>query len=129
MPTSTQELDDAGRPTALNLQPGEHYAGVILDAQGRVQHHLVLLPAVPANELSWKDALAWAESVGGALPTQKEQSLLFANCGEQFEAAWYWSGEQSSASFAWCQFFGNGPQSGNDKSAELRARAVRRFAA
>ncbi len=114
--------------TRIELQPGEHYAGVVLDAQGQAQHHLVLLPAVPANDLNWKDALAWAESVGGSLPTRQEQSLLFGNCKSQFTGSAYWSSEQYSASGAWFQYFSLGGQSHDYKSAELRARAVRRFA-
>jgi hypothetical protein len=127
MSTSTQLIDAAGRPAALNLQPGEHYAGVIRDAQGQVQHHLVLLAAVPATRLTWQGAMAWAESVGGALPTRQEQDLLFTNCRSHIKPDWYWSGEQHSASYAWYCHFYYGDQSSTHKSYEGCARAVRRI--
>lgn len=126
MNTTTYTTGNEGASITLpELQPGEHYAGVILDAQGQVQHHLVLLAAVPTARLNWQDAMAWAESVGGTLPTRQEQSLLFANCQEQFKAEWYWSGEQDGASFAWSCDFGYGYQYYDLKSYEGCARAVR----
>jgi len=113
----------------VSLRPGEHYAGVVLDAQGQHLHHLVLMAAAPDGELNWAAAMAWAESVGGVLPTRKEQALLFANCKQHIEAGWHWSSEQAGASYAWCQYFSYGYQGYLHKGAELRARAVRRFTA
>jgi len=112
--------------TPLNLQPGEHYAGAVLDAQGQHLHHLVLMPAAPEGELNWAAGTAWAESVGGVLPTRQEQALLFANCRQHLVADWHWSSEQAGASNAWCQSFYYGDQDSLHESAELRARAVRR---
>lgn len=62
----------------IELQPGEHYAGTVLDAEGEVQHHLVLMAARPDKHLNWRDAMAWAEQVGGVLPTRQEAALFLA---------------------------------------------------
>jgi hypothetical protein len=113
----------------IDLRPGEHYAGIIIGQDGEPSHHVILMAEQPTDELNWKAALDWAKRIGGELPTRREQALLYANCKDQFEAAWYWSSEQHAANsvFAWYQSFGNGGQLSYDKSAELRARAVRRL--
>jgi len=114
----------------IQLQPGEHYAGLVLAADGTVSHHLVLLPD-QADNVSWQDAQAWATSIGGELPTRQEQALLYANLKGKFEPRWYWSSEthEEDGSYAWLQYFNFGDQLGNHKSYEGRARAVRRFIA
>ena len=111
----------------IDLAEGETYAGLILAEDGSPAHHLVLLPG-DNDDATWAEQTAWAESIGGELPSRQEQSLLFANCKQHFESAWYWSGEQhaSASSFAWSQGFYDGYQYDSGKSAELRARAVRR---
>lgn len=116
--------------TEVELKPGERYAGTVLDEDGTLRHHLILLPAAPDSRLNWADAKAWAAEVGGELPTRQEQALLFANCKSAFEEAWHWSCEEheEDASYAWSCFFLNGFQSDFHKSYEGRARAVRRFA-
>ena len=112
-----------------NLKPGEIYAGLILGKEGQPDHHLFLLAAKPGRQLKWEDAKIWAESVGGELPTRREQSLLIANLKEHFDPNWYWSSEQSAGnpSYAWVQHFYDGGQYGDHKSGEYRARAVRRL--
>ncbi|MES2959769.1 MAG: DUF1566 domain-containing protein [Pseudomonadota bacterium] len=116
--------------TEIPLAPGERYAGAILAADGSVSHHLVLLPDRGAD-LTWDAAVEFAKAAGGELPTRREQSLLFANLKDQFEAAWYWSGEQheSNGSYAWYQNFRLGYQDNTPKSYEGRAVAVRRLPA
>jgi hypothetical protein len=107
------------------LQEGERYAGVILNEDGTLSHHLILLPKQPTERLTWNEAVVWAQV---ELPTRQEQSLLFANCKGAFEPAWYWSSEQyaSNAYYAWYQFFGNGTQDYDGKGYKGRVRAVRR---
>ncbi|MFZ6690265.1 DUF1566 domain-containing protein [Undibacterium sp. SXout20W] len=114
---------------AENLKDGEIYSGLILGKDGEPDHHLVLLPAKPEKALNWSDAVAWAKSVGGDLPTRSEQALLLANNKEHFEGAWYWSNTQGAhyTDFAWMQGFDYGDQGSNHKSDECRARAVRRL--
>lgn len=111
---------------SLKLAPGERYAGIVLNGDGSPSHHLILLPGY-SDHASWADQMTWAESIGGELPTRREQSLLFANL-RGFEADVYWSAETHAedSSCAWYQGFGYGGQDDYPKSAELRAVAVRR---
>ena len=118
-------------PAATTLQPGERYAGVVLDADGNVKHHLVLLPARPEKRMNWQAAIDWAASMGGQLPDRQEQSLLFANCKPHLPSGgWHWSCEsrEEDASYAWSCFFDDGGYPSHDhKSYEGSAVAVRRF--
>jgi hypothetical protein len=90
----------------------------------------VLLPA-RGEKLTWDQAVEFASNAGGELPTRREQSLLFANLKQHFEATWYWSAEvyESDGSYAWYQGFGYGTQDDDRKSSEGRAVAVRRLPA
>lgn len=114
--------------TLAALRPGERYAGLILGKCGEPGYHLILLDG-EAEDVSWDDAKVWATTIGGELPTRREQSLLYANLKEEFQSAWYWSGEQYEgySSLAWSQYFGYGSQVNYRKYGEFRARAVRRF--
>ena len=114
---------------AIELQPGEHYAGVVLDTEGKVMHHLVLMAQKPTGKLSWQDAMDWATSAGGHLPTRQEQALLYANCKPHLQSDWHWSCEshEEDASSAWDCHFCDGHQFGSRKSYEGAAVAVRRF--
>ena len=110
------------------LRDGEHYAGIIFGKDGAPNHHLILLPG-SKSDIQWGDAVDWARSVGGELPSRREQSLLFTNLKEHFEREWYWSAEQyaDDTDCAWNQYFSYGFQSNDHKSYEGRARAVRRL--
>jgi hypothetical protein len=54
--------------------------------------------------------------------------VLYGNVPELFAKEWYWSSTQFAGGeeCAWCQKFRNGGQYYTPKSAQLRARAVRR---
>ena len=112
----------------IELQPGERYAGAVLDADGKVQHHLVLMPQRPDGKLNWQAAMEWAESIGGAIPTRQEQALLYANCKPHLTPVWHWSSEthEDGASYAWLCNFLNGYQNDTRKSYGGSAVAVRR---
>jgi hypothetical protein len=115
--------------TDIELQPGEHYAGAVLDEEGHVQHHLVLMAARPGKPLAWQAAMDWIEGVaGGVAPSRQELALLFANCRPHLEPTWHWSGEthEDDASYAWYCYFGYGYQYDRHKSAEGSCVAVRR---
>jgi hypothetical protein len=114
----------------IELKEGEHYAGLILNADGTPSHHLVLLPEAD-KRMPWQAAVEYAKDQGATLPTRREQSLLFANLKDQFQPAWYWSGDQyeDDGSYAWGQYFYGGFETITRKSSEGRARAVRRFPA
>lgn len=111
-----------------DLNPGEHYAGLIRGKEGKPDYHLILVPGEPQKRLTWDAAKLWAAKIGD-LPTRREQSLLFINLKEQFKPEWYWSGEQhaSLSNYAWGQIFDYGSQYNLNKRCEGRARAVRRL--
>jgi len=112
----------------ITLQPGEHYAGAVLDADGQHLHHLVLMAQQPDSKLAWQPAMDWAARIGAALPTRQEQALLFANCKPHLQPVWHWSSEthEDDASCAWHCNFDDGHQYGNVKSSQGSAVAVRR---
>ncbi len=123
--TTTPKIPEA----AIELHPGERYAGPVLDAEGRIKHHLVLLPHRPESRMTWDAAKAWAESVGAQLPDRQEQALLFANCKPHLQSGWHWSSQEheEDASYAWGCFFNYGGQLNGSKSFECSAVAVRRL--
>ncbi len=111
---------------AENLREGEIYAGLVLGKDGAADYHLFLQPGA-ATGVNWQAAMDWAKKLGHSLPTRVEQALLFANLKHEFEPRYYWSSEQAGPSTAWGQFFDLGYQDYDDRSAEGRARAVRRL--
>ena len=123
--TTTIQLPAA----TIELRPGERYSGAVLDQDGNVKHHLILLPDRPAARVRWQDAMAWAESVDGQLPDRQEQALLFANCKPHRQKTWHWSSEthEEDASYAWNCYFSNGYQDYYRKGYEGSAVAVRRL--
>jgi len=111
----------------IQLAHGEHYAGAIINPDGTGNH--VILLAGDKNDGNWQEAIDWAASIGGWLPTRREQSLLFANLKEEFQEKWYWSSDQpaSDSGYAWSQVFYNGEQYDCNEDSPCRARAVRRL--
>lgn len=107
---------------------GGMFVGLTTDKQG-LHYAVALLPDKPADdaELTWKKAMAWADSVGGVLPQRPVSALLFANARNQFERIWYWTAEEheSMGSSAWYQDFVYGTQFYGHKDDTCRARAVR----
>lgn len=110
---------------AQNMQEDEIYAGLVL---GEKDYHLFLKTAQPSKQLTWQEAIGWAEIIGGSLPTRQEQAILYGNLKHEFEPRWYWSNEQHAdySDYAWVQYFSYGGQFILRKSNEFRARAVRR---
>lgn len=110
---------------AIKLNPGEHYAGPLLDAEGNVMHHVVLLPDRPNRKVNWQVAMYWAASVGGRLPNRQEQALLYANCSPHLQPDWYWSSERHGSTSIWCCDFSDGRQNRSHERFENLAVAVR----
>ena len=112
----------------ITLADGEIYAGLVLNDDGSPSHHLVLLSG--ETKADWADSKAWAQKVGGTLPTRREQSLLFAHAKASFQQRYYWSSEaHENGSYACMQYFNNGDQHWYYVDNEHCARAVRRFVA
>lgn len=112
-----------------NMNEGEIYAGLSRDPDTGAWHHLVLLPATTDKDLTWQDAIDWAKSIGGELPTLSESALLYANVRDKIDDNyWYWTATEvaSEPSWAWLQAFGLGTHYGYHKDGHYRARAVRR---
>ena len=113
----------------IALQPGERYAGPVLDATGQPKHHVILLPQRPDEDAPWKAQMDWAASVGGQLPDRQEQALLYANCKDALPHKWCWSSQEheKDASCAWICYFYDGDQGYDHKSFDCSAVAVRRL--
>jgi hypothetical protein len=112
------------------LNDGEVYAGLSRDPDTGAWHHLVLLPATTDKDLKWQEAIDWAKSVGGELPTRDESALLYANVRDQIDQDyWYWTStpHASEPCWAWTQTFDFGIQNDFHKDYHTRARAVRRI--
>jgi hypothetical protein len=112
----------------IEINSGEHYAGIVLSETGAPSYHLILM-SDQARDIQWDKAVEWVASIGGDLPTRSEQALLYANLKNKFDATLYWSREQYAAdtSRAWSQDFDGGGQDNDRTSYEGgRARAVRR---
>jgi len=132
MPTAeaAQQATDLEYPLTIafpQINPGEKFAGVIVSADGKYRHALILLPG-EAEPNNWQAQMEWAASIGGELPDRVEVALLFATLRDEFKPEWYWTNEQLAAGSdcAWLQIFGYGTQSYGPKSDYARARAVRR---
>jgi hypothetical protein len=109
------------------LNVGEKYAGFTLDEEGQPKEHIILLPG-DVGDVTWEQAIEFANEAGGDLPSRQEQALLYANLKGELKAYWHWSSTQysrydaSSQDFSCC-----GSQVSLDKHYKLRARAVRRL--
>jgi len=115
------------------MEECEHYAGVILNKDGELSHHLILLPG-EAIEINWSEAVQWARKIGGELPEPNEHALLYANLRNHFEHNYeeldYWTAMERPQykEYAYTQNFATGDQVYDDKDASKRARAIRRVA-
>lgn len=103
---------------------GGIFIGLTTSKDG-THYAVALLADKPEGELTWKKAIAWADSVGGTLPTRPVAALAFATVKDQFEPTWHWTADECDSSYAWCQDFTDGYQGPAPEGDELRARAVR----
>lgn len=109
------------------LAEGEIYVGIVGDMHGNA-HHVILLPG-DNDDATFADAIEWAKSIGGDLPTRVEQAMLWASHRGQFRKDLYWSNEthHESDEYAWFQTFYDGCQYDGPEDSGHRARAVRRL--
>ena len=117
-------------PITITMPPlnaGELWVGVVTTPEGL--HHVILLPG-DQDDAPWAKQMAWAQSIGGDLPTRLEYGLLHTMLEDEFKRDWYWCSEQyaGNSAYAWCQSFSDGIQDYILKSdSTTRARAVRRL--
>ena len=80
------------------------------------------------KEMSWNDAKAWCESVGGELPPRDIllQAYLNEDIKTIFQKNWYWSGTEFNTQGAWRQLFGTGYQDYSFKTGTCYVRAVKK---
>lgn len=121
----TDAVNTPGELAIPAPHPGERFAGLALDDAGNPSHWLYLLPGDNDGD-TWKNQMDLAKSIGGDLPSPREQSLLIANLKGEFQQTWYWSNAEARSGYAWCKYFGYGRQDDTPKGNRLRARAVRR---
>ena len=111
LPTLSAPLD-GGTFAGITTQPdGTHCAVVLLPERG--------------EDLDYPAAVAWAQELGGQLPTRPIAALLFANVKPLLLRRWHWCLETEGASYAWGCYFNNGDQFNYRKSFEGSAVAVR----
>lgn len=103
---------------------GGIFIGLTTSKDGK-HYAVTLLADKPEGELTWKKAIAWADSVGGTLPTRPVAALAFATAKDQFEPTWHWTADEYDGSYAWSQYFSYGYQGHYHEDDGLRARAVR----
>ena len=113
--------------TRPSLADGETYIGIIGNQHGHV-YHLIRLPG-DNDDATFTDALKWAKSIGGDLPSRIEQAMLWADRRDQFRKDWYWSNEVGhvNTNYVWYQCFVLGQQDATRKADKIRAIAVRRL--
>ena len=85
------------------------FAGITTLPDG-THHAVILLADKPASGMPWQQAMDWAASVGGQLPSRPIAALLYANVREGLEPKWHWTNEPEGASYAWNCHFGDGSQ-------------------
>jgi hypothetical protein len=101
-------------------------AGLTRGADGESDKIVEVLDYAP-KKMNWRDASAYAESVGGILMTRRTAPLCFANVPELFEKTWHWLQEQYEGddACAWVQYFADGLQHHVHEGHESPVRPVR----
>ena len=116
---SLNSLPPLGEPLA-----GGTFAGIITQPDGA--HVAVVLLPERCKDISHSAAVAWAQEMGGQLPTRPIAAMLFANVKRLLSPRWHWCLETEDASYAWYCYFSNGRQGGvSNDSFEGSAVAVR----
>jgi hypothetical protein len=107
------------------LAEGETHICALISADGARCEHLILLP--DEFEGTWRESIAWAESIGGILPNHVECGLLFAHAKDEFKPVEkYWKRVHATSYSAWFQCFSDNGQGTDDINQTHRARAIRR---
>lgn len=115
---SLSQLPAIGEPLE-----GGAFAGIVTMPDGK--HAAVVLLPERGKDLDHPAAAAWAQDLGGQLPTRPIAAMLFANCKPLLQPRWHWCLETAGASYAWGCYFSSGTQSGFHKRFDGSAVAVR----
>jgi hypothetical protein len=129
MTTKTKPAAAIPLPRINSTYAGGEVMGVMAGQNDAMDYLLIDLGVEPEKDLTWSEAKTWAKSVGGELPTRREQSMMFGNRRTgQYQPRWYWSCEPYAGyeQYAWLQTFNYGFQYGDRKGDHGKARAVRR---
>lgn len=110
---------------AIELRPGERYAGAKLDENGSHRHHVIVMAARPEKRMAWQAALDWAVKQGGEAPSPEEYALIKANCADVLPDVSWTNKPHQDSSYPW-YFYSNGYTLSTHKSAELSVLVVRR---
>jgi hypothetical protein len=121
-------MDDAGKNSSVEWGGYKtETAGANCEFDGLENTIALLQSGIIHPAAKWAAGVIIEDHKDFYLPSRREQSLMYANCPELFEEAWYWSSTQGSARCAWLQFFEDGHQGLGNKDYNDAARAVRRY--
>jgi hypothetical protein len=109
------------------LDPGEWYAGAVLNDDGTVKHHTIVVKTSNGGH-DFDGAKAFAKEDGLSAPSDQEARLIVAHKGNHLDGmSWFWlSKVHSNPAYAWNCYLTSGDVDDNDRSAEGGAVAVRR---
>lgn len=105
---------------------GGTFVGVLMLPDEQL-YAVVLLDDKPPKRLTWKKAMAWAESVGGRLPSRAIAALMFSLATDALPPDWCWTSEPDGDGYAWCCDFFRGHQDyyyQYDKGAAVAVRMI-----
>lgn len=109
---------------------GARYADGWLIGVNASNEAVILLPG-DIEQVDWVEAMEWAHSVGGELPTRADAALLRANFPHGFAGGRFWTSEtcltKRSYPAAWYQSFNTGNQAYRTQRTLLKARSIRRI--
>lgn len=112
----------------LTLQPGEWYAGAVINPDGLIKHHVIAAGMrLNTARLTFGKAQKWAADSGLSAPTCQEARLIVAHhAGRLDDLLWFWTCEEHSSAFAWNCYLDDGDVFYDTRSAQGGAVAVRR---
>ena len=114
---------------SIVLAAGEWYAGPVINEDGSVKHHVVVMKTDITKRLDFDATQALASELGGVAPTIQEGRLIVSHqYGRLGDASSIWTIEvyKENASCAWNVYLGDGGTGIGDRSFERCPVVVRR---
>lgn len=134
---NTRALEEAGNEAAIQIRAmavaGNDEGLWYIPSRDELEIcYRNLKPTTTENYCSFRDGDNTSSVPVGELyteesPAQTSVELFKSAAAEAFDAAWYWSSTQCSASYAYFQAFNDGSQLIDLKGTDFRVRAVRRL--